>query len=137
MSSVDLDSLTTGQCRELLRSATIGRLVYTEHALPAIRPVRFVLADSGVLLRTTRYLALRKLAGTLVAFEADEIDPVTHMGWTVVVLGRAERVTDLESLVLVQEPEDPAEPGTECVRVRIDQVSGRRVALSSPLDPLG
>jgi len=39
-----------------------------------------------------------------VAFEADAIDPDTHHGWSVVVIGYAHLVTDAEELARYQVP---------------------------------
>ncbi|HEY8983128.1 MAG TPA: pyridoxamine 5'-phosphate oxidase family protein, partial [Streptomyces sp.] len=37
-------------------------------------------------------------AGVVVAYEADDIDPWTHLGWSVVVTGYAHLVTDPREL---------------------------------------
>ncbi|ANS32007.1 hypothetical protein R1CP_37005 (plasmid) [Rhodococcus opacus] len=46
--------LTTGECLALLRSVPIGRLVYTENALPAVRPVTFAAPDGDIVIPTDR-----------------------------------------------------------------------------------
>lgn len=42
--------------------------------------------------------AVRRAAGTIVAFEADELDPATCSGWSVTATGRAELVTDPDAI---------------------------------------
>ncbi|GHE31839.1 DNA-binding protein [Streptomyces griseoaurantiacus] len=84
------------ECLRLLAEVPVGRVVYTRHALPAVLPVNFVLdADSSVLLRTSAGSdLLRAVDGVVVAFEADEFDAASHCGWSVVVTGPANVVTD-------------------------------------------
>ena len=84
------------ECLRLLATARVGRIVHTRHALPAVLPVPFCLdAGSAVVVRTS---AESQLAGAIdrvvVAFQADEVDPAAHSGWSVVVTGRATVVTD-------------------------------------------
>ncbi|MDH6228030.1 pyridoxamine 5'-phosphate oxidase family protein [Streptomyces sp. MJP52] len=80
----------------LLATAAIGRIVHTRQALPAVLPVNFCLDhDGAVVLRTSAASELaRAVAGTVVAFEADEVDRTAGSGWSVVVTGTAEVVTD-------------------------------------------
>ncbi|WP_031469415.1 pyridoxamine 5'-phosphate oxidase family protein [Sciscionella sediminilitoris] len=84
------------ECLRLLRKATIGRLVFTKDALPAIRPVEFLVQDEDILVRTTADGALGRLADTVVAFEADSIDEARRSGWSVVAVGMARRIEDAE-----------------------------------------
>ncbi|GHD97183.1 MULTISPECIES: pyridoxamine 5'-phosphate oxidase family protein [Streptomyces] len=84
------------ECLRLLAKAPVGRIVHTRHALPAVLPVNFGLdGDGAVLLRTSAASELaRAVDGAVVAFEADEVDPLAHSGWSVVVTGPAAVVTD-------------------------------------------
>ncbi|MCX4706099.1 pyridoxamine 5'-phosphate oxidase family protein [Streptomyces sp. NBC_01373] len=84
------------ECLRLLAKVPLGRIVHTRQALPAVLPVNFCLdKDGAVLLRSSAASELvRAVDGTVVAFEADEVDAVTHSGWSVVVTGRAAVVTD-------------------------------------------
>ncbi|MFF7765056.1 pyridoxamine 5'-phosphate oxidase family protein [Streptomyces massasporeus] len=83
-------------CR--LADVSMGRIVHTRDALPAVLPVNFLLEESGaVLLRTSASSELvRAIDGAVVAFEADEVDAAAHSGWSVVVTGLASVVTDPE-----------------------------------------
>ncbi|WP_233608296.1 pyridoxamine 5'-phosphate oxidase family protein [Nocardia stercoris] len=93
--AVELDR---DQALGLLASAPFGRVVYTMNALPAVRPVNHVVVDGLVVVRTrlTAQLstAVRAVPAVVVAYQADEIDPVEHTGWSVVVTGFARTVTD-------------------------------------------
>jgi nitroimidazol reductase NimA-like FMN-containing flavoprotein (pyridoxamine 5'-phosphate oxidase superfamily) len=87
----------------LLASVAYGRVVFTRDALPAIRPVNHFIDDGVVVVRTrvTSRLTdtIRADPCVVVAYEADDIDPVTHVGWSVVVTGLARTVTDPERVV--------------------------------------
>ncbi|WAZ19509.1 pyridoxamine 5'-phosphate oxidase family protein [Streptomyces cinnabarinus] len=84
------------ECLRLLAKAPVGRIVHTRRALPAVLPVNFRLADDGAVLLCTAADSelVRAVDGAVVAFEADEVDPATQSGWSVVVTGCAAVVTD-------------------------------------------
>ncbi|MFJ5120446.1 pyridoxamine 5'-phosphate oxidase family protein [Kitasatospora sp. NPDC088548] len=92
--------LERAEAMRLLGSVPLGRIVFTARALPAIRPVNHLLVDDTIVIRTHDGAALTtatlgaEAAGVVVAYEADAIDPVTHLGWSVVVTGFARVVTD-------------------------------------------
>lgn len=90
--------LSRQESLQRLADASVGRIVHTRDALPAVLPVNFLLEESGaVLLRTSAASELvRAIDGVVVAFEADEVDTATHSGWSVVVTGLASVVTDPE-----------------------------------------
>lgn len=95
--TVELDP---AEALRLLGSTSLGRIVFTENALPAIRPVNHIVLDGDIIVRTHRGAALAAhvqdtgMPGTVVAYEADDIDPRTHLGWSVVVTGFSRLVTD-------------------------------------------
>lgn len=76
----------------LLGSVPMGRIVFTMDALPAIRPINHVVVDGDVVMCCHDGAALLHAIGQVVAFEADQIDPETRTGWSVIVTGKAERV---------------------------------------------
>ena len=63
----------------LMAKVSVGRIVFTRQALPAVLPVNFSLDDAdAVLLRTSATSDLvRAIDGAVVAFEADDVDA----GW--------------------------------------------------------
>jgi uncharacterized protein len=85
------------ECWYLLASRTLGRLVTVEAGQPEIFPVNFVVQQRTVLFRTAEG---RKLLSSVmtdrVAFEADDHD--LEEGWSVVVKGRAEPMSDSADL---------------------------------------
>lgn len=78
----------------MLPSATIGRVVYTKNALPAVEPVNFTFDDGCIVIAVTAGSDLsRAVPNTVVAFQADDLDDVSHGGWTVTVIGHAGELT--------------------------------------------
>ncbi|MET8247667.1 pyridoxamine 5'-phosphate oxidase family protein [Streptomyces sp. NPDC005202] len=120
------------ECLRLLAKAPVGRIVHTRQALPAVLPVNFCLdGDGAVLLRTSAASELaRAVAGSVVAFEADEVDAARSSGWSVVVTGRATVVTDpAEQERLARTGPRSWVPSPEEVFVRIEPelVTGREL----------
>jgi len=93
-----LAELPPQECLSLLGSVSLGRVVFTARALPAIRPVCHLVDGDYVIIRTDRDAAitseLRADASAVVAYEADAIDMAEHLGWSVIVVGVARRVID-------------------------------------------
>ncbi len=96
MSSFGLEVLSDDECRRLLSTAQVGRVaVCTGH--PAILPVVYALLDGDVVFRTGPGTKLdAAVAGTVVAFEIDEADRISHVGWSVLVVGVARPIVDPE-----------------------------------------
>jgi len=79
--SVGSEALDRGECLRLLGSVSIGRIIFTEHALPAAEPVNFALLGDAVVFRTAAGSRLAAAArNAVVAFEADEFHPATRAG---------------------------------------------------------
>ncbi|WP_406211388.1 pyridoxamine 5'-phosphate oxidase family protein [Kitasatospora sp. NBC_01560] len=124
-----------GEALRLLGSASFGRVVFTARALPAIRPVNHLLVDDTVVIRTHDGAALTAAAlgadaaGVVVAYEADAIDPLTHLGWSVVVTGYARPVTDPGQLARYRALLRPwVAAGTDhTVAIQPDLVTGYRL----------
>jgi uncharacterized protein len=95
----ELTELGREECLRLLAGRLVGRVVFTEAALPAAHPVAYLLDGDEVLFRTANGGKLA--AATLrhvVAFQVDEIDPIGRTGWSVLGVGQAYEVTDLRRL---------------------------------------
>jgi hypothetical protein len=83
-----VEVLDEAECYRLLASESVGRVVYTDGALPAITPVNYVLDGRRVLFRTAPGSRLAAgVVGAVVAFEVDWIDTATASGWSVVITG--------------------------------------------------
>lgn len=117
----------------LLGSVSLGRVVFTRDALPTIRPVNHVLDGGDIVIRTHEGAALTaytrqngRSSGVVVAYEADAIDPDSHLGWSVVVTGIASLVTDPGELARYQAVLRPWVKRTMdyAVRIRPDLITG-------------
>ena len=86
--------LDDGECRELLGTASVGRLAVTTTHGPEIFPVNFVAVDDAVVFATDPGVKLAHSSFDHVALEVDSLDPVTRTGWVVVAKGRAQDITD-------------------------------------------
>lgn len=127
--SQQLDVLNRRQCLDRLAQVRVGRLVFTEDALPAIQPVNFRLWRDDVVLRVAGGAKLAAAtAHQVVAFEADELDPDLHNGWSVTVVGHAEPITEIDDLVDVAGTFiEPWAQGRRdhFIRIRSDRMTGR------------
>jgi uncharacterized protein len=112
------------ECLMLIGTATFGRVVFTRHGLPAVQPVRFVLAEEAVWFRVAARTELYGAAQNgVVAFEVDLFDEESQSGWWVTVLGRA-----TEGEFPGQPSSRPPAADERCVKVPIEVVSGGRVS---------
>jgi nitroimidazol reductase NimA-like FMN-containing flavoprotein (pyridoxamine 5'-phosphate oxidase superfamily) len=136
MSNKRVDILTTAECRELLDRHHFGRLGFIDSVgvLPSIIPVNYLLDDDKIVIRTDAGSKLNAaLRGAPVAFEVDSIDETHEVGWSVVVRGRAEEVTDEDKLAELRQTPLLAwhhGPKPRYVRINASQVSGRRIRIA-------
>jgi uncharacterized protein len=126
------EALDEQECLRLLGTTAIGRVAYTEAALPAIRPVSYTLRDGAVVIPTQADSSLAfALRGAVVAFEADSYDHAARTGWSVTVVGPSWVVTAGPSV----------DPGRCFIHVRVGLVRGwrttamtRSAAAAKPVD---
>jgi uncharacterized protein len=130
-----LQVLDRAECMQLLSASVLGRVAITSRGLPVVLPINFRLVGSNIVFRTDSGTQLH--AGTdnaVVAFEADDIDPRDHTGWSVVVTGMARATTDAAELAALCETPLSRWTSTGAARavaLSADFISGRR----SMIDP--
>lgn len=96
-------------------------------------PVNYAVVEDAVVFRTAPYSELgRHAPDTHVAFEVDRLDHDARAGWSVVVLGRAERIEDVEAVRAIREAGGDPEPWAEgsrqlYFRLALDRLAGRRL----------
>lgn len=131
LDSAGLQVLSRWECIALLASAPIGRIVFTDRALPAVQPVNFLLDGEAIVIRTGVGSKLAAAASNaIVAFEADDVDAQMRTGWSVTAVGHARAVDDPEEIVrLSRLPLAPWAPGSRDHFIVVDpeQLSGRRI----------
>jgi nitroimidazol reductase NimA-like FMN-containing flavoprotein (pyridoxamine 5'-phosphate oxidase superfamily) len=90
--------LTEGECWQLLKNTSLGRVVFTRHAMPAIRPVNHLVDGQAIIFRSHLGAAIVSRAGagdgSVVCYEADDLDAARHTGWSVIVTGLARLVRE-------------------------------------------
>lgn len=117
------EALDEPECLRLLGTTAIGRVAYTEAALPAIRPVSYTLRDGAVVIPTNADSPLAlALRGAVVAFEADSYDPAARTGWSVTIVGPSWVVTAGPTVI----------PGTCFIHVLVGLVRGWRTTVMTP-----
>jgi len=125
-------ALSREECAALLATAVVGRVGLSMGALPVVLPVNFaVLDDEDIVFRTaegTKFHAAA--AGAVVAFEADGYEPSGRGGWSVLVQGVAQVVSDAIELAqlsaLAIDPWAVDGSADRFVRIRAERVTGRR-----------
>ncbi|QBI20354.1 pyridoxamine 5'-phosphate oxidase family protein [Egibacter rhizosphaerae] len=124
--------LAETRCWELLRTHRhlLGRVGFVEGNRAAIRPVNYRLHHRGLVFRTAVGSTLAGLPdGTAVTFQVDDVDAHWREGWSVIAEGTVEVPGEELRAELEQLGLEPWAPGEhhEYRRVRIDDVSGRRI----------
>ncbi|MQS17123.1 pyridoxamine 5'-phosphate oxidase family protein [Streptomyces kaniharaensis] len=124
--------LTEPQCWELIGTHGVGRVGLPVQPGPLVLPVNYAVDAGTVVYRTAPGGAAAPSEGSPVSFQVDHIDERRSRGWSVLILGEAHHVDDLD-----EEQRLSALPGTTpwaggsrplWVRVRPDEVTGRRIA---------
>lgn len=128
--TTELVALTAAECMRLLASTPVGRLVFTEHGLPAVRPVAYLLDDDTIVFATangSKHTAASR--GDIAAFQADHFDLEHHTGWTVTAIGHLSIPTDETgqlSAALASRAWLPG-LGSQPIRLAIEHLDGRRL----------
>jgi len=134
----EMETLDRATCFDLLRIVAIGRVAWAaEDGHAVVLPVNFVVDDDGIVFRTSEGSKLDAVReGHRLSFEADDVEPALHVGWSVLVTGVAEIVSEAEQVRRLEGLDvAPWErsPKPYFIRVRTSEVTGRRL----PLHPGG
>ena len=132
-----LQQLSRSKALDLLGSVRIGRLVFTHQAVPVIRPVNHLVEGESLIVRATSGAAITAAAGrggVTVSYEADEIDPATQLGWSVIVTGTARLLTDENAAARYRARLRPWISGTadDVITISADVVTGYRMMVGEP-----
>lgn len=125
--------LIPDECWNLLRRTSLGRVVFTMNAMPAIRPVNHVIDGQAIVIRSHLGSAITGHAsrdGAVVCYEADDIDPVRHTGWSVIATGMARLITDPDAISRYQQVLEPwvARPMDQVIAITPATITGIRLA---------
>jgi len=131
MNEQPFEILDEQQCQHLLASKDIGRIAFSVQGEPEIFPVNYAADGSIIVFRTGEGTKLQLAVMLRVAFEVDDWDAATGVGWSVVIKGVAEEITsgiDPFAMALRSRRVVPLAPGVrECwIAVYPGEITGRR-----------
>jgi nitroimidazol reductase NimA-like FMN-containing flavoprotein (pyridoxamine 5'-phosphate oxidase superfamily) len=131
----DSTNLSRAECLEHLSLVSLGRIGASIDALPVILPVHFVVSGESVLFHTVPGTKLDAATiGAVVAFQADDQEPLNGSYWSVLLQGIASLVSDTTRQA--QERVDPMKsaPGVQrelrLVQIQATNVSGRKFRIA-------
>ncbi|GAA4733845.1 pyridoxamine 5'-phosphate oxidase family protein [Modestobacter marinus] len=128
----EVEVLDEAECLALMGTVLVGRIAFTERALPAVQPVAFALAHGEVYIPVHRGSTVAAASrGAVVAFAVDEIDALALTGWNVTVVGASRLISDPAAVRRLDElglrPWAPAD--AHCyIGIQTGLVHGRRVS---------
>jgi nitroimidazol reductase NimA-like FMN-containing flavoprotein (pyridoxamine 5'-phosphate oxidase superfamily) len=127
----DVAPIDPRACLALLGTGGVGRVAVSMGAVPAVFPVHYAMLDGEVVFRTGRGTRLdAAMRNAVVAFEVDDVDPQYREGWSVLVVGIADEITDDARRARAEAlPLRPLAPGSAegVMVIRPELVSGRRI----------
>ncbi len=124
--------LSEAECRRLLAEQEIGRVAFLDDEFPVVLPVNFVVDGDLIAFRTELGTKFDRVPLRRVAFEVDGVERWNHSGWSVLVQGFGEDMTD----ALGARYEDLRRGGVETwapgakahwLSIDIHRISGRRI----------
>ncbi len=128
---LELDELASGDSEALLAPGGIGRVVFVAPRGPVAVPVNFKMLDGDIVFRTAGSAAVVAAVGEgPVSFEVDHIDDALYEGWSVLVTGKGEVLTEpgeLESVKTLGISPWVGGKKDHYVRVTPKEITGRRV----------
>jgi nitroimidazol reductase NimA-like FMN-containing flavoprotein (pyridoxamine 5'-phosphate oxidase superfamily) len=124
-----LEVLTADECWRLIATSSVGRFaVNRQGAGPLVVPVNYVVdEDSSLVFKSGPGAKLDAVGHGVAVMQVDDIDPVRHTGWSVMVEGTTNWLYDDQDRTEVE----PWAPGARPYVVRLTpaRVSGRRIHL--------
>lgn len=123
--------LDRGECLDLLRNhSKVGRVGFVKDGQPSILPVNYLAEETTVYFCTQEGTELSRLDGQAVAFEVDSSRSLSHSGWSVLVQGVAESVSDPQELDRLERSGLQHWAWTSAahwMRIPVGKISGRRI----------
>ncbi|HEY2506634.1 MAG TPA: pyridoxamine 5'-phosphate oxidase family protein [Streptosporangiaceae bacterium] len=134
--SAVLAELTVSECREHIASGGVGRFLFVDAARgPVAIPVNYQMLRDDVVFRTSSHGSVAAaVRQPHVSFDVDHLDDALAEGWSVLVSGRAEIITDpaelTEARSLGIEPWAGGQRDTY-VKITPTTISGRAIRVTA------
>lgn len=128
--------LSRSECFELLRQHSLGRIIYSDQALPTVEPVNYAVHHHSVVLLTR---ASSKLAvaihNVVVGFEADRIANDLQTGWGIRAVGLAHPVDNpdvIHELTTLPLRSWNTDGQQLYIQIPLDIIQGRHITPAQP-----
>jgi nitroimidazol reductase NimA-like FMN-containing flavoprotein (pyridoxamine 5'-phosphate oxidase superfamily) len=113
---------------------SLGRIAFSIGEQPEIFPVNYSADGAVIVFRSAEGTRLHESVARRVAFEVDDWDPETGVGWSVIVRGVTQEITsglDPFAAALRKLPVVPLAPGRRELWLAVypSEISGRRFRL--------
>jgi uncharacterized protein len=128
-----IESIDRETCLRLLATKEVGRLGFLSGGNPEILPVNFILDGDAVVFATATGSKLWGAIRSVVAFEVDDTDQTSRSGWSVIMHGLAQELTDADVPVLLERVRAlplqtwPRGSRPHLVRIAPQYITGRRI----------
>lgn len=131
----EMQELERAECLRLLAHCAVGRVAFTDGALPAVQPVAYHLDEEEVVFRTKNGSKLAAATRhAVVGFEVDDFDLEARTGWSVLGIGEAYEIVDPARLAALADTlTDPWVKGHDAhtIAIPLQLVTGRRLVADS------
>jgi transcriptional regulator with XRE-family HTH domain len=127
-----LETMTAAECKQHLADGGIGRFLYVEQGRgPVAIPVNFRMDGDDVVFRAGSGGSISAgLHERRVSFDVDHLDDALSEGWSVLITGKAQIITDPAELARAKALDvEPWAGGDRPIYVRLtgSQITGRRI----------
>lgn len=128
----DLRDLSVDECWQLVETRSVGRFAANRsNAGPLVVPVNYVVDDDlNVVFRSGAGTKLDSVGNGMAVIQVDEIDPLHHTGWSVLIEGTTSWLHEEQHETVIE----TWAPGPRPYVVRLVPVviTGRRIDLPQP-----
>lgn len=130
-----IEELDADRCRVLLQTVPVARVVHVVSGEPHVALVNIAVDGEDVMVRCTpgsRLQTALSTPGAPVLVEADEVDPETRSGWSVVARGHMTPVLEQVTVARLDRTTPPSwilgDSGGTWLRLTVEELTGRSVS---------